>query len=132
MFPAFLSHFTPFAIFTGSTLVFLCSIALPSQDLAFLAGSTVVTISLAISGGFLPFSEMVPFAYSIQWLSPVKYSMQALLTSQFVGTSAEKLLDIGEYNTPASVSANLGVLIGIFLLLALLSGLAMMRLREVR
>ena len=116
----------------GSSLVFLCSIALPSQDLAFLAGSTVVTISLAVSGGFLPFSEMLPFGYVLQWVSPVKYSMQAMLASQLVGTSAEKLLDIGEYNTPASVSMNLLILIAMFLLFSLLSGLAMMRLKEVR
>ena len=58
--------------------------------------------------------------------------MQALLASQLDGTSAERLIDIGEYNTPRTVSENLGVLICIFLVLALISGLAMTRLRETR
>ena len=75
---------------------------------------------------------MSSFPYALQWLSPVKYSMQALLTSQLDGTSSERLLDIGEFNTPSTVSNNLCVLVGIFLLLALLSGLAMTRLKETR
>ena len=124
------------ALFTsglvGSTIVFFCSMALPTQDLAFIFGSTIVTISLAMSGGFLPFGDMLPLSYSIQWISPVKYSLQALLISQLIGTSAERMLDVKEYNTPMTVTENLIVLLGIFTLLSVLSAVAMIRVREQR
>jgi len=116
----------------GSTMVFCCSILLPSQDMAFLVASTMVTISLALCGGFLPFSEMPSLPYSIQWISPVKYSLQAVLISQLTGTSAERLLDLGGYNSPATVSENLAILGGIFILFSALSALAMARVKEVR
>jgi hypothetical protein len=105
---------------------------LPSQDLAFLAASTLATIGLALSGGFLPFNEMMVIPYSLQWVSPVKYSLQGLIISELEGTSAEKLLDIGKYRAPASVSENVLVLWGIFLLLSFLSVISMVRIKEVR
>jgi len=116
----------------GSTVVFFCSMALPTQDLAFIVGSTIVTIALALSGGFLPFSEMFPLPYSIQWISPVKYSLQALLISQLSGTSAERLLDIAEYNSPSTVTGNLLALLAIFVFFSVMSVFAMIRVKERR
>lgn len=116
----------------GSTLVLVCSIWLPTQDLAFLVASTMATISLALSGGFLPFSEMPPLASSLQWVSPVKYSFQSLLIGQLHGTSAERLIYLNDYDTPPTVSGNIGVLCCIFILLTLLTGIGIVRVKEVR
>ena len=116
----------------GSNLVFFFSMALPTQDLAFLAGSTIVSISLALSGGFLPFSEMASIPSALQWISPVKYSLQGLFISELKNTSAESILDIGEYRAPASVTENIIVLLGIYLSLSIITALSMLRIKEVR
>lgn len=116
----------------GSTMVFCCSIWLPTQDLAFLAGSTVVTISLSLSGGFLPFTEMPNLPRTFQWISPIKYSFQAMTIAQLKGTSAEKVIDLAGYNTPAKISDNMWILYGIFFALSFLTALGMARVKEVR
>ena len=115
-------------------MVFCASIWLPTQDLAFLSSSTIVTtcISLALSGGFLPFTSMPDLPSSIQWLSPIKYSFQAWAISELTGTSAEKVIDIGGYNTPPTVTQNLLILWGIFVVLSILSTIGMARVKEVR
>lgn len=117
---------------TGSTLVFCCSMMLPTQDLAFLLSSTIVTISLALCGGFLAFSEMPIVPFSIQWISPVKYSLQSLLIPLLTGTSAERLLDGAGLNTPATATENLAILVGAFITLSVASAVAMARVKEVR
>lgn len=116
----------------GSTIVFCCSIWLPTQDLAFVTGSTVVTISLSLCGGFLPFTQMPDIPRTFQWISPVKYSFQAMAIAQLKGTSAEKVIDIAGYDTPASISDNIWILYGIFLFLSLLTMVGMTRVKEVR
>mmetsp|Transcript_2694 Transcript_2694/g.4183 ORF Transcript_2694/g.4183 Transcript_2694/m.4183 type:complete len:564 (-) Transcript_2694:216-1907(-) len=116
----------------GSTLILFCCMTLPTQDMAFLVGSTVSTISLGLSGGFLPFSDMLDVPYSLQWISPVKYSLQSVLIAQLKGTSAEKVLDLGGYNTPATVAENIGILGCIFVFFSIVTGIAMARVKEVR
>jgi len=135
--PAWISFFTVLSILTvsgliGSTVVLCCSIWLPTQDLAFLVGSTICTISLALSGGFLPFDQMPNIPFAIQWISPIKYSYQGLLIAQLTGTSAETILQVSEYNTPPSVSGNLGVLCLFFVAIASLTAVGMARVKEVR
>ena len=50
---------------TGSAMVLFFCILLPSQDLAFIASSGLVSMSLCISGGFVPFNQLRSF---ISWL----------------------------------------------------------------
>ena len=116
----------------GCNMVLCASMWLKSQDVAFIVASTGVTISLALSGGFLPFADMYGVASALQWISPIKYSFQAITISQFEGTSAEKVIDIAGYNTPASIAGNLWVLIGFFLALSLLTVFGMTRVKEGR
>jgi len=116
----------------GSIMVFCFTMSTPTQDLAFLVSSTVVTISLSLSGGFLAFSEMGSIAAAVQWVSPVKYSVQGILLSLLEGTTAEKVLEITGINTPSTVSQNLFVLFGIFALFSVMSIVAISRLKEVR
>ena len=116
----------------GSTIVFCCSIGLPTQDLAFLTGSTIVTISLSLSGGFLPFTEMPDLPHKFQWISPIKYSFQAMSIALLKDTSAEKVIDLAGYDTPASISDNMWILYGIFFALSFLTALGMARVKEVR
>ena len=137
--PAWVNFFSVTSVFivsglVGSCMVFCASIWLPTQDLAFLSSSTIVTtcISLALSGGFLPFTSMPDLPSSIQWLSPIKYSFQAWAISELTGTSAEKVIDIGGYNTPPTVTQNLLILWGIFVVLSILSTIGMARVKEVR
>jgi len=110
-----------FSGLVGSTLVLCCSIWLPSQDLAFLVASTISTISLSLSGGFLPFAAMPGLANALQWISPIKYSFQALVIAQLTGTSSEKLIDLSEFNTPSTTSGNIYVLFCIFICLSILT-----------
>jgi len=120
-----------FSGLVGSTLVLCCSIWLPSQDLAFLVASTISTISLSLSGGFLPFAEMPGLANALQWISPIKYSFQALVIAQLTGTSSEKLIDLSEFNTPSTTSENIYVLFCIFICLSILTAIGMARVKEV-
>jgi len=116
----------------GSTVVFCCCIWLRTQDLAFLVGSTIVTVGLSLCGGFLPFTVMPVIPRTLQWISPIKYSFQAMAIAQLKGTSAEKVIDIAGYNTPASISENVWILYGIFVVFSLLTVIGMSRVKEVR
>lgn len=116
----------------GSSMVLMTTIWLPTQDLAFLSSSTLVTISLALSGAFLPFANMPALPNALQWISPVKYSFQALVTAQITGTGAERVLYVGELNTPSTVSENLAVLCGLFIGFSILIAIGMARVKEIR
>jgi hypothetical protein len=118
---------------TGSVLVLFHAIVLPSQDLAFLAGSGAVTISLALSGGFVPFPSIEAFISWLQWVSPCKYTLQALALTFFRGTTYEDLVnEIYAFDKPATVSCNIGVLIAFFAVLAGGTMFALSTQREVR
>lgn len=116
----------------GSSMVLMTTIWLPTQDLAFLASSTIVTISLALSGAFLPFADMPVLPNALQWISPVKYSFQALVTAQITGTGAERVLYVGKLNTPSTVSENIGVLCGLFVCFSIVIAVGMARVKEIR
>jgi ABC-type multidrug transport system permease subunit len=118
---------------TGSVLVLFHAIVLPSQDLAFLAGSGAVTISLALSGGFVPFPSIEDFISWLQWISPCKYTLQALALTFFRGTTYENLVhEIYAFDKPPTVSSNIGVLLAFFAALAGGTMFALSRQREVR
>jgi ABC-type multidrug transport system permease subunit len=118
---------------TGSALVLFHAIVLPSQDLAFLAGSGAVTISLALSGGFVPFPSIEDFISWLQWISPCKYTLQALALTFFRGTTYEELVhEIYAFDNPPTVSDNIGVLLAFFAALAGGTMFALSRQREVR
>jgi ABC-type multidrug transport system permease subunit len=104
----------------------------PSQDLAFLAGSGVVTVALGVSGGFVPFPSMEDWISWLQWVSPCKYSLQALAIGQFGNSNSEIILEVSALNTPNSVSANIGVLLGFYVVFTVGTVLALSRQREVR
>lgn len=116
----------------GSTIILCCSMWLPTQDLAFVLGSTISTISLALCGGFRPVSDMPDVPHTLQWLSPIKYSYQALLIALLTGTSSERLLDIQEYDSPSTVTDNLLVLTLIFVVICVLTSVGMTRVKELR
>jgi ABC-type multidrug transport system permease subunit len=118
---------------TGSVLVLFHAIVLPSQDLAFLAGSGAVTISLALSGGFVPFPSIEDFISWLQWVSPCKYTLQALALTFFRETAYEDLVqEVYAFDNPPTVSGNIGVLIAFFAVLAGGTMFALSRQREVR
>uniref|UniRef100_A0A7S2XRR9 ABC-2 type transporter transmembrane domain-containing protein n=1 Tax=Attheya septentrionalis TaxID=420275 RepID=A0A7S2XRR9_9STRA len=116
----------------GSGLVLVCTMVFPSQDLAFLAGSGVVTVALGVSGGFVPFPSMEDWISWLQWVSPCKYSLQALAIGQFGNSNSEIILEVSALNTPNSVSANIGVLLGFYVVFTVGTVLALSRQREVR
>ena len=116
----------------GSTIVFCCSIWLPSQDLAFLLASTVVCISLALSGGFLDPVKMNDIPSALQWLSPTKYSFQSLVIAHLKGTQAELIIEKKGYDNSDTISMNLSLLGAIIFLLSILSVIGMSRVREVK
>lgn len=68
---------------------------------------------MALIGGFLPFNDMSSISYALQWLSPMKCSLQGLIISELENTSAESILDVGEYRAPKSVTENIIALLGI-------------------
>lgn len=117
----------------GSTIVMFHAIVLPSQDLSFLAGSGVVTIGLALSGGYVPFPEMRGLVSWLQWFSPCKYSLQALSLTLFTGTPYLSVVqEIYAFNEPPTVSGNTFVLALIFVGLAVGAIVALSRQREMR
>ena len=131
------SFFTMFSVFcvggiVGNTIVLLTSIVSFSQDFAFLIGSANVVLFLAMSGGFVPYPYIESWIVWLQWISPIKYSFQAFTWSLLSGTSTAEYLDQLELNTPANVSLNLVILVGIFCLCAASSIVALARQKEVR
>lgn len=110
----------------GSNLVLLCSIAMPSQELAFLSGSGLVTFALGLSGGFVPFSLMRGFIRWGEWISPVKFSVQALSIQFFEGSPlGEAVLESRELNRPETVTSNVVVLLCINVILVIFTMLAL-------
>ena len=114
------------------TLLQLTSIVAFSQDLAFLVGSGNITLSLALSGGFVPFPYIGDWIAWLQWISPVKYSFQAFAWSLLGQTPSEYILEMLDLDTPSSVGSNIGALFGFFVLLAVGSVFALSRQKEVR
>jgi len=117
---------------TGSSLILFFSILMSSQDLAFLLGSGVVTVSLGLSGGFVSFPSNAEFIRWLQWISPCKYSLQALVIGYYKGTEGEILVEAAQLNQPATTTANIGVLFLMFAGWAIGTMLALNRRLEVR
>ena len=72
------------------------------------------------------------FVSWLQWLSPAKYTLQALAILQFEGSRLELILDQGELRYPASISANLAVLAAMFAIVVAATAIALERKREKR
>jgi len=133
-FSSFLSIFALLSLngLVGNGLVLTTSMFCVSQDLTFLVGSGGVVIFLAASGGFVPFRFMEDWIVWLQWISPIKYSFQAFVLLLFEGTSTAQLLQINELDKPETASANIWILVLVFVLSALASSIALARQREVR
>jgi hypothetical protein len=117
----------------GSALVLFFSVLLPSQDLAFLFGAGFVTLSLGLSGGFVPFPSIARAVSWLQWISPCKYSLQALSLGFFLGTPEEETIVAAvALDRPSTVTANIAVLFLIYFILAIGTMLALSMKREVR
>jgi hypothetical protein len=116
----------------GSALVLFFCVLLPSQDLAFLFGSGFVTLSLGLSGGFVPFPSIGDFVSWLQWISPCKYSLQALSLGFFLGPEGETIVKAVELDRPSTVTANIAVLFLMYFMLAIGTIIALSAKREVR
>lgn len=92
----------------------------------------MLTMFVAVSGGFVPYPFIEDWIVWLQWISPVKYSFQAFCWSLVRGTSAEYLLLELELDSPSSATGNIGVLICFVVMHALASVFALSRQREVR
>jgi hypothetical protein len=118
---------------TGNAMVLFSSVLVSSQDLAFLLAAGLVCFSLGMSGGFVAFPLMRDFISWLQWLSPVKYSLQALSLSYLKGsTQGEAYLDAAGLDQPETAAANLGVLLAFYGILACVTILVLSKQREVR
>ena len=105
---------------------------LTGQDIAFAAGSGFVTLSLAVSGGFVPLPKIPALASWLQWTSPAKYTFQALAIAQFEGSRLEVMLDEMELRRPASIGANLLVLVGMYIMFTVATAAVLARKQETR
>ena len=118
---------------TGSTIVLFWCVVMPSQDLAFLAGAGFVTLSLGLSGGFVPFPAMKDFISWTQWISPCKYSLQALVLGYYRGTPlGDFILENSGLGHPSTMTQNIGVLFGVFTVFAVCTMLVLNKQRERR
>jgi ATP-binding cassette, subfamily G (WHITE), member 2, SNQ2 len=113
----------------GSAMVQFFAIVAPSQDLAYIVGSGVSTLALGLSGGFVPFPFMRGFIRWAQWLSPCKYSLQALLLSYGMDTERESRLDYLGFDSPGTSMDNVAILFAIFAFLVTCSTIALARQR---
>jgi len=85
---------------------------------------------MGLSGGFAPFSAMPQAVRWLQWISPFKYSLQALAVGHF-GKDSPFAAAL-ELDTPGSVSSNTAVLYLIFGLFSVASVVILKGKREVR
>jgi hypothetical protein len=74
---------------------------------------------------------MQDFIVWTQWISPIKYSLQAFVISEFRGTETP-IVELMELDRPGTVSANIGVLLLWFILAAIGTILSLSMQREVR
>ncbi len=101
----------------GNSVILLISMISMSQDVAFLGGAMYVTVGLATSGGFVPFASMPSWIRWLQWVSAIKYSLQAFVQTSFDGTYVT-LVEILELDRPDSISMNLLIQLGMFVIFA--------------
>ena len=85
---------------------------------------------MGVSGGFAPFSAMVRAVRWLQWISPFKYSLQAMMIG-YTGKENPAVEEL-ELNKPNTASANIGVLYLMFSILSILSVVILKGKREVR
>lgn len=98
----------------GNAIILLICMMCASQDLAFLVGSTYVVISLAASGGFVPFAVMPDWILWLEWTSVVKFGLQAYLQILFGGNPRVTLPHDLDLDRPDTITQNLWILIGMF------------------
>jgi hypothetical protein len=89
------------------------------------------TIAMGMSGGFAPFSAMVKAVRWLQWISPFKYSLQAMMIG-YTGKENPVVVEMLELDKPSTASGNTCVLYLMFLILSVLSVVILKRKREVR
>ncbi len=114
------------------TLLQLTSFIAFSQDPAFLVGSGKITLSLALSGGFVPFPYIKDWIARLQWISPVKYSFQASAWSLLGQTPSKNILEMLVFNAPSSVGSKHWSFFVFIVLLAVGLVIALLRQKEVR
>jgi len=114
-----LSFFCISGLVGNSIILLICMISF-SQDLAFLNGSTYVTLGLAASGGFVPFYVIPSWLRWLQWTSVIKYALQMFIQTAFSGTSVT-LIEGLKLNTPGTITLNLVIMMGMFAIFASLS-----------
>lgn len=83
---------------------------MPSQDIAFAIGAGANTVFLAASGAFVATPDIPAATRWLQWISPCKYSYQALNIAQFAGSKYEDFLRTEALDAPGTVTKNVGVL----------------------
>jgi hypothetical protein len=115
----------------GSALILFFSVLLPSQDLSFLFGAGFVTFTLGLSGGFVPFPSIADFVSWLQWISPCKYSLEALSLGLFPGWE-ETIVEAVELDSSSTVSANIAALFCMYVILNIGTMIALSKKREVR
>ncbi len=101
----------------GNSVILLISMISMSQDVAFLVGAMYVTVGLATSGGFVPFASMPSWIRWLQWVSAIKYSLQAFVQTSFDGTDVTLVESLG-LDQPDSIAMNLLIQLGMFVIFA--------------
>jgi len=80
----------------------------------------------------VPLPKIPALASWLQWASPAKYTFQALAIAQFEGGRLEVMLDEMELRRPASIGANLLVLVGMYIMFTVATAAVLARKRETR
>lgn len=112
----------------GNGLVLLLSVCLPSPALAFLFAAGVVLVWFLFSGGIIVFPSLAYFISWVQWISPVKYSLQAFTTLMFWDTASyEVYVEMVGYDQPKAIISNIAILYLIFFLFSILTVFALSR-----
>lgn len=136
--PKFESFLLSLAVITvtnyvGNSIVLLASITFAAQDLAFLVGAGAVLVSTCFSGSLVAFPSLPEAIAWFQWVTPVKYSIQALIIHQFKGTpNYDIIVDAGEFNRPDTITSNVGVLLAMFAATTFMTIFILARQREIR
>jgi ABC-2 type transporter len=104
-------------------VVALAAYLTPNQDLAFVAGIAYGLLGTLVAGYLVKPSDMQLVLWGISFITPFRYVFQPLLKIQFDGTPDESLLRY--MGITMSFGANVGILITIYVVMHLLTYMAL-------
>lgn len=98
---------TCISVLVSSTTLRVIIVLLPTQDMAFVLGSGLISLGMMLSGFFVKFSSMDSVFEALQWISPFRYSVgyyaQCELIRESYSAGGDELMATVEGSLPGGL-----------------------------